>query len=158
MTLSVRGLEGLKAQLQNIAVETQPKLLRGAMRSAFKRVQDSARAKVPVDSGALHAAINIGSARMKNGGLAVGLVMTGASNRTTEMTKLAAAAFGEKTVTHSSIPPARRWHFIEFGTARQAPKPFLRPAIDENAQGVVDELGRQIRKRIQRAAKKGGAR
>lgn len=158
MTLSIRGLHGLTAQLKAIATETQPKLLRGAMRSAFKRVQDSARSKVPVASGALHAAINLGSARAKNGALAVGIVITGASGRTTEMAKLAAAAFGEQTVRHSSTPPARRWHLTEFGSAHQAPTPFLRPAMDENAQGVVDELGRQLRKRIQRAAKsrKGG--
>lgn len=150
MTLSIKGLDSLKSQLETIAKETQAKVLKSAMRAAFKRVKESAQAKVPVDTGALRAGIVVAGAQTPSG-YAVGLKVV---NNSTAMkqARVAAAAFGEG---QSASQPARMWHLIELGNAKKAAQPFLRPAIDENAQGVVDQLGREVTKRVKAAARKG---
>lgn len=154
MSINVRGLSTLQAQLRSISAEMAGKALQGAARASFKRVKDTARALAPRDTGALASAINIGTAKGPGDSVAiVGLVV--ASNSTDmKQATLAAAAFGESQSTR--LPPARRWHFAELGTARQAPHPFLRPALDQNAQAVVDDLKPQLNKKIAAAIKKHG--
>jgi HK97 gp10 family phage protein len=50
--------------------------------------------------------------------------------------------------------PHWRWHFIEGGTSTQPARPFLRPALDANAQTVVANLGSELRKVIDSVLKK----
>lgn len=152
--MKLKGLEGLKKQLEQLGEELQPKVLRSAMREAFKPVLEAARAKVPVDSGELRAGIALATAKTPGGGLAAGLLI---SSKTTglKQARMAAAAFGEAQSTSS---PARTWHLIELGTKHSPPQPFLRPALDENAQTVVSTFAAAVRKKIEQALKKRGGR
>jgi HK97 gp10 family phage protein len=52
------------------------------------------------------------------------------------------------------LPPARRWHFIEFGTADLAAHPYLRPALDANADAVLTLLRTELQASIDRALRK----
>lgn len=47
------------------------------------------------------------------------------------------------------------WRFIEFGTSKVPPTPFMRPALEENIQVVTDEFNKQFMKTIENAIKKG---
>lgn len=47
------------------------------------------------------------------------------------------------------------WRLIEFGTSRFGARPFLRPALENNAGRVLDEIVREMNKQLDRAAKKG---
>ncbi len=153
MTLSLRGLEGLKKQLRVLDAELRPTLLRSAMRASFKSVQEAAKQKVPADTGELREAIGIAYAKgSSDTSGAVGLVVLSTSTRA-KQARMAAAIFGE--AQSKRLPPSRRWHFIELGTARKAARPFLRPALDENAQRVINELGREVSKKVAAAVKKG---
>ncbi len=58
------------------------------------------------------------------------------------------------TKSAKALPPARRWHWIELGTAFQAAHPFLRPALDQNASGVLDALRIELAKSITKAIAK----
>lgn len=153
MTLKLRGLEGVLAQLKEVSNEMGDKALKAAGRVAFKRVADMARQLVPVDSGDLREAITIRAVKLhaNNGSVAIGIQISSKTTASKQAT-LAAAAFGEAQVAR--VPPSRRWHWIELGTSRQAPKPFLRPALDANAQAVIDDLSEQLRKKIAAAVKK----
>lgn len=155
MAITLKGLKAVQAQLKSIEAEARPKLMRSAMRAAFKPVLEDAMARVPVDSGELRAGIKLSSAKVKSDGLAVGLTVS--SNTTAlKQARTAAAAFGE--AQSKSLPPARRWHFVELGTARKGARPFLRPALEANQQGVIDDLAKQLDKKIRRAIKKRGKR
>lgn len=46
------------------------------------------------------------------------------------------------------------WRFVEFGTERQAAKPFLRPALEQNAQAATDVFIAEYDKAIERVLKK----
>lgn len=41
--------------------------------------------------------------------------------------------------------------FVEFGTVKMAPRPFLRPAIDNNVQAAIDAMKERIVKRLEKA-------
>lgn len=153
--MKLHGLKELQQQLQKLAAETRPKVLKAAVRAAFKPVLAAAKAKVPVDTGELQAGIALATAHDKSTGtVAAGLLI---SNRTTALkqARVAASAFGE---AQNRGAPDRRWHLTELGTKRARAKPFLRPALDENAAAVVEGLKRELAKRLKRAFKKGGRR
>lgn len=148
--MKVQGLKGLQKQLKQLGKETQPKVLRSAVRAAFKPVLEAAKAKVPVDSGELQAGIALATAKTKTG-VAAGLLI---SSKTTALkqARVAAAAFGEAQLDGA---PGRRWHLTELGTKHSPPQPFLRPAIDENAQTVLAGFIATLKKKIQQALRKG---
>lgn len=153
MSLKIRGLAAVQDQLKEISSEMSAKVLPQAMRASFKKVQRTARELAPVDSGDLRDAIRISSARPKTSRVdsaVVGIVIAGMTAKA-KQARVAAAAFNESQTKR--LPPSRRWHFIELGTKHQAPRPFLRPALDQNAQAVVDDLAGQLRKKIAKAIK-----
>ena len=47
------------------------------------------------------------------------------------------------------------WRFIEFGTSKIAARPFMRPALAENAQKVSDTFTAELRKAVDRIASTG---
>ena len=155
--LKVHGLKELQAQLRALGDELGVKTLAAAARKAFKPVLEAAQAKVPVDSGALRESLRLAVKKSKNGDLGV-VVGLRVSKLAGGQARVAAAAFNEGQI--DAIPPARRWHFIELGTAELAPHPFLRPALDSNAPAVLEALKTELAKGIARALKKrakGGA-
>jgi HK97 gp10 family phage protein len=146
----LRGLDTLQAQLADLGEELAGKAAVVGAREAFRPVLDTAKAMVPRDTGALAEALTMGTAKM-NGGVAVGIIV---GKGRALAANIAAAAFGEAQI--GRLPPARRWHFIEFGTSRQPPQPFLRPAIDQGAEGVLARLQTTMNKSIQRVASRKG--
>lgn len=148
----VKGMDKIFRQLKSVKSETRAKVLRGAMRKAFQSVKKEARARVPVKTGELREGIQIGRATSKKEEFeAVGIVMVTTSTRK-KQAMMAAAAFGEAQST--GVPPSRRWHFIELGTVRQAPQPFLRPALHNNQNNVTNDLAKSVNRRIKNALKK----
>lgn len=153
MSLKVTGLDAVTAQLNEVSAEMGFKALTTASRSVFKRVAETAKQLVPKDSGDLQAAIAIRVVKPKNSnyGIVVGIQITSSSGASRQA-RIAAAAFNE--AQSKRLPPSRRWHFIELGTKNRPARPFLRPALDRNAQAVVDNLGNELRKKIAAAVKR----
>lgn len=153
--VNLKGLKAVKKQLKSVSKETRAKVLRSAMRDAFKPVLEDAKARAPRDTGALAEGLVIGSAKMKTKkgeeGVAVGIVVVNNSTRAKQAT-MAAAAFGE--AQSLGVPPARRWHFIELGTSKDGARPFLRPALVRGAAGVLAALTEAVSKRVRKALKK----
>lgn len=149
MTAKVKGLKELEAQIKSLGTELAGKALTQAGREAFKPVLEAAKAMAPEDSGELRSSLRLGTAKLKGGGVAVGVVIGGGARA--KQAKVAAAAFGER-----HFPAARRWHFAEFGTSKHSARPFLRPAMDSQAEGTVERLKPALQKAIARAVKKRG--
>lgn len=155
MPYNLKGLEGVREQLAAVDSNLAAKALGQALRVAFKPVLEMAKQLVPVDTGELRDSLQL--AVVKPGGgdtvIAVGIIIgkgTGA-----KQAKIAAAAFGEGQL--ETDPPARRWHFIELGTIHVKAHPYLRPALDANAQGVLDTIKDLLAQKIAAAIKKQGA-
>lgn len=150
--LDVKGLNIVQKQLEQVAEDTRAKVLRGAMREAMQPVLEDAKARVPRDTGALAEGLALASAKVQGDhAIAVGIVVVNNSARQKQAT-MAAAAFGESQ--SSSLPPSRRWHFIELGTAKDPARPFLRPALIRGASTAVARLAHAVSERVRKALRK----
>jgi HK97 gp10 family phage protein len=152
----VAGDSQLQAQLVDLGAELGAKALAQAVRQAFKPVLETAKEMVPVDSGDLRDALRL-SVKKPNSGdtvVVVGLRIGGGA-------KLKGiAAIAQKYASHfggERLPPARRWHWVELGTANMAAHPYLRPALDQNAGKVLELLKSELVKSIEKALKKKAA-
>jgi HK97 gp10 family phage protein len=151
VSVQIHGLSALLDQLTKLHAELAAKALAQAGRRAFKPVLEAAQAMVPRDSGDLADALKISVVRptSENGVLKVGIKV--GVGRRSKQARVAAAAFGESQ--SSRLPPARRWHFIELGTSKQAAHPYLRPALERNAPQVIELLKIELQKQIAKVAK-----
>lgn len=149
--IRIHGLKELQAQLKALGdVELAGKVLAKAAREAFKPVLEAAKAAAPKDTGELADSLLLATRRRPDGSVVVGIKI--GRGKGARQASIAAAAFGEGQST--SLPPARRWHFIELGTSKQPAHPFLRPALDTNSAAVFEGLKANLRKGIERALKK----
>lgn len=141
VSLNMSGMEGLQAQLAELGNELGAKTLASAARRAFAPVFEAAKRLVPVDSGALRDAIRLTVTRPSGGDtvVGVGLVVAGPKK-------------GQKSP--KGVGPGIYWRFIELGTVKLPAHPFFRPALDSNAQGVIDLLKEECLKGIERALRK----
>lgn len=146
ITFKLEGVPNLQAQLKELGAELAQNTLRAAARKAFEPVLAAAVAKVPVDTGNLRQSIKIGSSKPKGGEtvIAVGLVV--ANN----------AGKGRRTKDNSAggAKDPYYWRFVEKGTRKKDARPFLRPALDGNADRVIDQFSKELAKAIDKAVKK----
>lgn len=138
------GLEAVTAQLLSLDAEVAQKTLAKAARKAFARVLEAAKAMVPVDSGDLRDSLQLSVSKPRKGD---GVVIVGLKIR-----NRAAKRSGGRW--KGKLPPSRRWHFIELGTIHSSPHPFARPALDSEAQQVIDDLRVQLNAAIEAAVRK----
>lgn len=142
------GMSDLQARLVNLGAELGVKALAQAARKAFKPVLDAAKAMTPAYSGALRASLKLSVKKPRGGDdtvVVVGIKISGAKD-----------SAGGALLGKDELPPARRWHFIEFGTAHLAAHPFLRPALESKAPEVLAMLKTEIANSIAKALKKKG--
>lgn len=136
---SLEGVAALEAQLNELGVEVALKSLARVARKAFLPVLDAARALAPIESGELRDAVKVSVVKPSGGEsvVVVGLKIGRGS-----------------TPGDGGAPAARRWHFTELGTAFMSAHPFLRPALDQNAERVLGLLKEGLVAEIQRVLRK----
>lgn len=107
MKVTISGDKALLKALGNLPKIVAKKALRQAMRPAMKIVQDSAKKNAPVDTGLTRKSIKVRA--MKRSTKFIGIdVLIGEGD------------YKGKTFYAS---------FVEYGTSKMAPKPFMKPAF-----------------------------
>lgn len=153
MSARVLGVHELSRQLDRLKaqVDAQSKAMASVARKAFKPVLDEAKALAPRDTGELADSIKMKTERPKSGDAAVKVGLTIGRSGRARQASVASAAFGEGQ--SKALPAARRWHFVELGTAHEAAQPFLRPALDRRSSEVMDVIRAELRAEIDRAVR-----
>jgi HK97 gp10 family phage protein len=135
----VEGLRECEEALMALPLATSKNVLRRALRKAAEPIEKSAEARVQKRTGKLGASITVGTKLSKRQRRAAAETKTGV----------------EVYVGAGPLPHA---HMLEFGTAHQAPEPFLRPAVDANGKLVIeifrDDVKAEISKAVQRLQRK----
>lgn len=152
-TFKVAGFKELEDALRQLPEEIAGKVLRQALRTAATPMAEDAASRAPRsdDPGPYgHMADSIKVRLLKAAG--------GITDRLEEGdAREATGVGGEDLEVHLWIGPDRK-HFYgffgEFGTVHQSERPFMRPAFDRNAEGVISTLQVALWKGIERAAKK----
>lgn len=140
MALDVQGFEELEAMLVSLAsVARQDNALKRAMTEALEPTAMLAVQMAPVRTGNLKRSIIISD--KANGAM---------------------AAEGEDVVTvylgasYKKGARGRHAHLLEFGTVKMQPRPFLRPAWDQDGDAMLTRLAGALRVQIEAAVKRKG--
>lgn len=129
--------------------------VKNALRKAALVIRDEAIQRAPEDSGALKK--NIVAQRDSKPGRSgaaerfrVG-VKGGAKQYANTTKNQRAGRVGQEYKTGGST---FYWRFLEFGTEKRAPRPFLAPAFNAKAQEAIDTFAREVWKGIELVAKR----
>jgi len=138
MSFKLEGLSDLVAGLEELTKATATNVQKRALKEAAAPMEAYAKMKAPVRTGFLRESINISSKL---------------SARQRSQSPKAA-----KVEIYVGPPSMPRGIVAEFGSVKQAPHPFMRPAWDANKRGALetikDILKDEIEKARQRAARK----
>lgn len=126
----LEGAKEMEALLKKLGPAVASKVVRSATRAGAQVVAAEAKRLVPVRTGELGAAITV--------------VQVGEDDVNLR---------AESRVGFFK-PTSRRAHLTEFGTAKAAAKPFLRPALDAKAGEAIQEMAKVTGKGIAREARK----
>lgn len=127
ITFNPTELAALEKRLQQVAEKIGKKALRGAARKAMNEVRKEARSKAPEDSGLLEHNFGL-LTRIKGADVM--------------------AKVGVRGGARENDTTPYYWRFVEFGTEHIAARPFLRPALENNAQHVFDTLAAELKKAL----------
>lgn len=120
-TVKVHGLKELQRELKRLPDHLQKRAIRGAVKAGAMKVRKEARNAAAEDTGNLKQNIRVRVSRKR----------------------------GQDRVTYrvGVTKDAFYGMFLEFGTKKMAPRPFLRPALDEHYRRVIEI----VRERLARA-------
>jgi len=125
-----KGLKELTKALKKFPDNIQKNVMVGAIRAGAKPIIKRAKELVPVESGLLKKSIRVRKRRVPKG--------------STEI-KFSVHAGGE---VKSFGTRAYHAHLIEFGTSKMSPKPFMRPAFEQEGENSISYVKEYMKKRI----------
>lgn len=142
----VKGLAELQTYLDQLAPKIERNILRGALRAGMKVVQPVARANIHSVSGILAAGLKIGS-RARGGRVLATLVSRGKHGPLAHLLEYGVKAHtitakGKKALSFNGLL------FQSVNHPGFAKKPFLRPALDQEATNAVVAAGEYIKQRL----------
>ncbi|MEH3087721.1 MAG: HK97 gp10 family phage protein [Xylophilus ampelinus] len=142
----VKGLDQLQKMLDTLPAKVEKNILRSALRAGAKPVLDAAKAGAPVRSGALQKSLRISTSAKR-----------GQVRAAVKTDKFYARFVEFGTAAHEIVPEVRA--ALGFGSVvveqvehpGASAKPFLRPALDSQAQAAVVAAANQIKRRLTKA-------
>lgn len=153
----IQGLGPVLAKLKELENEPRQKTTRFALRKAANLVRDQARANAESlddpttrESIAANIVVKNDTRHARTTGdfkMSVG-VLGGASGAATSVGELRGKGKGNPG------GDTYYWRFHEFGTAKMAARPFMRPAMEQQIDPATTEFVRQFDKAITRAIRR----
>jgi HK97 gp10 family phage protein len=126
--LSVTGLPALQQILQGMQRALGTESLRACTAAAAQPILFEAQQRAPVRTGAVRAALQV--------------VTPNSPRRNSSSSVVQVANSGPGGATHEAI-------FSEYGTEKQAARPFLRPAFETQKQAAVEAFAAQLARNLQ---------
>ena len=144
--IHVKGLSDIQKFLDQLPAKIERNIMRGALRSGMKTVQPVAQHNIHSVSGQLAQGLKIGT-RARGGTVTAVLQATGPHAFVAKWVE-----FGTKAHTIA----AKEGGYLAIGDGfyksvehpGAAKKPFLRPALDQQAQGAVVAAGEYMKARL----------
>ena len=156
LEVRVENLDEVIDKMSTFASKLQRKGLTQALRKGMRPVVRTARAKAPVDTGALKKAIvarvNTRMGRRVGGAVVQVGIRGGAKEYVNDSRNRRMGRVGQ---SYEQGGNQFYFRFLEFGTNKLPARPFLRPALAENAQKTTDIVTAELRKAVDRIASTG---
>lgn len=136
LTLNVQELAALTDRLRDIEAKIAKRALRSAARKGMAIVRDEVKASAPEDTSPdadniktkAHIALQT---NFRRGVLAVRVGVRGGAKKNPETPYY--------------------WRMVEFGTQHIAAKPFMQPALENNAEAVIDRIAEELRRALDKS-------
>jgi HK97 gp10 family phage protein len=172
-TVTVSGLKELDDLLKQLPVKIERNVMRGAMRAGQKVIADAAKSNLrqngSVDTGELERSVRIRFQRKSEKfGWIRAFVMAGNKQAYySHMVEFGTASYysgsGRTVGKPYQITPKVAGSLVLGGVFRESvmhpgikPKPFMRPAIDNNSDAAIKAVVQYMEKRIPKEIKKAG--
>jgi HK97 gp10 family phage protein len=139
---SVSGLKELQAAMNKLSADMAGKIARQATAAAAGVVRKAAKANAPVDSGNLKAAIVMKRKRSTNLTEEYNVAVRAGKKSDVKNAKAGTGKLGKD---------AYYARFVEFGTVKTPPNPFLAPALSDNVQQATDAMKKRLEDRLKKA-------
>lgn len=171
-TVKIEGLDALDKALAELPKATQRAVLLRVLKQAAQPMRDMAEQKAPRDTGELAESIIL-TPRIKNkvGNAEYSNVLRSGGSKGDAVSAMrqarqAAAGSGRLNFAQVFIGPksgrskqnAIKAMVQEFGSVKQAPQPFMRPAFDTMKDKVVADIGAKLGAEIKKTAARIAAR
>ncbi|MBD2785517.1 HK97 gp10 family phage protein [Xenorhabdus sp. DI] len=127
--LDFSGLQDIAADLELLSKAENTQVLRKVTYAAASVLRDEARAKAPKRTGKLARNIMASNRRMQDGTASAGVYVRGSNPKGTN---------SDTTMKKDDPRNAYYWRFLENGTSKMAPQPFIRPAFDSKADAATE--------------------
>lgn len=170
-TVELQGMAELRKKLRAIPQDLQKKGFRSAMRKAANLVRDAAKANAgEVDDPetgeriADNVAVRFSPKEYKRDGdivFRVG-ILGGARAYANTKDNVRKRRVGKLYAPSGNLVGGQPggdtwyWRLVEFGTSKMAARPFLRPALSQNASAATDAAVAAMNKEIDKAVRKVG--
>lgn len=127
--LDFSGLLDLSDDLAALSKAENRKVMRDATRAAATIFKDEAVKRAPVRKGKLKKNIVVITQRDRSGNITSGVHVRGRNPRTGN---------SDNKLKAGNARNAFYWRFVELGTSRSAPVPFIRPAYDARQEDATN--------------------
>lgn len=146
--VSIKGFENLAQVLKSFPQTVARRILSRAVYAGATVVRDDARARAPVKTGKLRKSIKIKSAKSRRGTIEkVFRVYVAAYYG--HMVERGTKAHRITRVNAKALKIGRNYRVEVDHPGIVSPKPFLRPALDENTRSIVDAMRDKLRAGIE---------
>lgn len=143
--LDFSGLMDLSDDLAALSKAENRRVMRNATRAAATVFKDEAIKRAPVRTGKLKKNIVVMTQRNRNGGISSGVHVRGTNPRTGNSDNKMKGVNGKN---------AFYWRFVELGTSKLAPAPFIRPAYDARQEDAANAAFAEANRAIDEALSK----
>lgn len=142
--MNVEGFRELAESLKKLGPRLAKNGLRAATSAGAVLIRNEARNLAPVDTGEMKKDIQIKREREVRGGE----LITASYSVFTRGGKKSRLSGRARDIDKDSF----YWKFQEFGTAKMAAQPFMRPAFEAKKEEAVTAIGEKLDERIQKHA------
>lgn len=156
--VKIEGLEATVAALKALPAQFASKNGGPMKRALYKAAlifKQAAIARAPKDTGNLAANIYIYRDRNPKASGANERFLVGVRKKRAKYSRSRLnVSLGRVGKNYGIRGDAFYWHFIEFGTKKMSPKPFMRPAFESNKSNALNTFSQEFRRGVDSAVKR----
>jgi len=145
--VNVKGLKELQKFMDTLTPKMEKNVMRSALRAGANVIKASAKQNVPVKSGALRASIRV-TTRGRGGHVSASVKVGNKRAWYAHIIEFTGAAAHKITAKKGGALAFLGRLFDSVDHPGMQAKPFMRPALDSQAQNAVVEVGKHIKKRL----------
>jgi len=154
LKVQVQGLRQLAKSLNQFSSELKKKPLQVAVGRAAREVRDEVRRRAPQGSYMNRSANAPDPGRIYNNIIAAKRKRPGGADMEYIVMVRGKGHSGGKKGKTRDPKNAWYWFMLEFGTAKQAAQPFMRPGFESKKQAALSTMTKYLAKGIQSVARK----